>query len=466
MEKEVLLKTNEQENENKKIETENKMGVMSINKLLITMSLPVMISMLVQALYNVVDSVFVARVSEEALTAISLAFPIQMLMIAVGTGTGVGMNAVLSKALGEKNSTKANQTALNGIFLAMISYVVFAIVGLLIARSFFASQTDNQIIVNYGNDYLLICCVFSFGLFSQMIFERLLQATGKTMYTMVTQAVGAIINIILDPILIFGLFGFPKMEVAGAAAATVIGQIVAGVLAIILNCKRNHEIGIRFKGFKPSIALIKKIYGVGLPSILMQAIGSIMIYGMDLILATFSSTAVAVFGVYFRLQSFVFMPVFGLNIGMVSIVAYNYGAKNKKRVIQTIKLSVVYAVSIMLLGFLVFQLFPETLLSFFSASDQMIQIGIPALRKISFAFLFAGYCIIITSSFQALGNGLYSLIVSILRQLVILLPTAYLLARFFTLDQVWWAIPIAEIMSVTATTILLVIMNKKVIQHI
>ena len=466
MEKEVLLKTNEQENENKKIETENKMGVMSINKLLITMSLPVMISMLVQALYNVVDSVFVARVSEEALTAVSLAFPIQMLMIAVGTGTGVGMNAVLSKALGEKNSTKANQTALNGIFLAMISYVVFAIVGLLIARSFFASQTDNQIIVNYGNDYLLICCIFSFGLFSQMIFERLLQATGKTMYTMVTQAVGAIINIILDPILIFGLFGFPKMEVAGAAAATVIGQIVAGVLAIILNCKRNHEISISFKGFKPSIALIKKIYEVGLPSIVMQAIGSIMIYGMDLILATFSSTAVAVFGVYFRLQSFVFMPVFGLNIGMVSIVAYNYGAKNKKRVIQTIKLSVVYAVSIMLLGFLVFQLFPETLLSFFSASDQMIQIGIPALRKISFAFLFAGYCIIITSSFQALGNGLYSLIVSILRQLVILLPTAYLLARFFTLDQVWWAIPIAEIMSVTATTILLVIMNKKVIQHI
>ena len=308
---------------------ENKMGTMPVNKLLLSMSLPMMASMLVQALYNIVDSIFVARVSEDALTAVSLAFPIQSLMIALGGGTGVGINALLSRSLGEKNHTKANLAATNGVFLAAMNYLLFLIIGLFAVKPFYASQKASQIITQYGIEYLSIVCCFSMGIFAQFAFERLLQSTGKTFYTMITQLIGAIINLILDPILIFGLFGVPALGVSGAAIATVSGQIAAGTAAMIFNKKVNHEIHISFKGFRPSLETIKQIYVVGIPSIIMQSIGSIMVYGLNHILIAFSSTATAVFGVYFKLQSFIFMPVFGLNNGMVPIIAYNYGAKKE-----------------------------------------------------------------------------------------------------------------------------------------
>ncbi len=435
--------------------THNKMGVMPVNRLLITMSIPMMISMLVQALYNIVDSIFVAQINENALTAVSLAFPIQNLMIAVGTGTGVGINALLSKSLGEQNHEKASKTANNGVFLGLMSCVIFLIFGLFGTKFFYSTQTDIGQIVEYGQQYVSICCVFSVGLFGQLTFERLLQSTGKTIYTMFTQSLGAIINIILDPILIFGLLGFPKMGVAGAAVATVTGQTVAALLALYFNLKKNHEITLSAKTFKPDGAIIKAIYSVGVPSMIMIAIGSIMTYGINRILLTFTATATAVFGIYFKLQSFVFMPVFGLNNGMVPILAYNYGARNTQRMTKTIKLSVIYAVSIMALGFMVFQIFPHELLTWFNASENMLSIGVPALRIISISFLFAGYCILVTSVFQALGNGLKSLIVSVLRQLVVLLPAAYLLSLTGFVNAVWWAFPIAEIASVISCTVFL-----------
>lgn len=330
---------------------ENKMGVMSINKLLITMSLPMIISMLVQALYNVVDSMFVSHISENALSAVSLAFPLQSFMIAVCTGTGVGINAVLSKSLGEKNYDEANSAANNGIFLAVLSYLLFLIIGLFFTRFFYQCQTDITEIIEGGYSYLVVCTTCSFGLFGQIVFERLMQSTGKTFYTMITQGLGAIINIILDPILIFGLFGFPKLGIAGAAIATVIGQIIAMLLAIYYNVSKNDEIKIKIKGFKPNFKTIKKIYSVGIPSIIMGSIGSVMTFGMNKILMVFTSTATAVFGVYFKLQSFVFMPVFGINNGMVPIVSYNFGARNKERMIDTMKISIIYAVCIMIIGF-------------------------------------------------------------------------------------------------------------------
>ena len=381
---------------------ENKMGVMSINKLLITMSLPMIISMLVQALYNVVDSMFVSHISENALSAVSLAFPLQSFMIAVGTGTGVGINAVLSKSLGEKNYDEANSAANNGIFLAVLSYLLFLIIGLFFTRFFYQCQTDITEIIEGGYSYLVVCTTCSFGLFGQIVFERLMQSTGKTFYTMITQGLGAIINIILDPILIFGLFGFPKLGIAGAAIATVIGQIIAMLLAIYYNVSKNDEIKIKIKGFKPNFKTIKKIYSVGIPSIIMGSIGSVMTFGMNKILMVFTSTATAVFGVYFKLQSFVFMPVFGINNGMVPIVSYNFGARNKERMIDTMKISIIYAVCIMIIGFTIIQIYPDKLLSIFNASKSMIDIGIPALRIISLSFLFAGFCIIVGSVFQAL----------------------------------------------------------------
>ncbi|AFA47322.1 MATE family efflux transporter [Acetobacterium woodii] len=425
--------------------SENKMGVMPINKLLITMSVPMILSMLVQALYNVVDSIFVAQINESALTAVSLSFPIQSLMIAIGAGTGVGINALLSKSLGEKDQKKANKAANNGVFLGILSVIIFIIFGLFGARFFFESQIDIPEIIAYGQQYLSIISIFSFGLFGQLTFERLLQSTGKTIYTMFTQSLGAIINIILDPILIFGLLGFPQMGVAGAAIATVVGQCTAMLLAIYFNLTKNHEIKLSIKEFKPDWKIIKVIYSVGFPSILMMAIGSIMNYGLNSILMGFTATAAAVFGVYFKLQSFVFMPVIGLNNGMVPIIAYNYGARNKDRVTKTIKWSIFYAVTIMLIGLAIFQLMPEKLLLMFNASDDMLAIGIPALRTISFSFLFAGFCIVMISSFQALGNGLLSLIISVVRQLVVLLPVAYLLSLSGSLDAVWWSFPIAEL---------------------
>ncbi len=424
--------------------SENKMGIMPINKLLITMSVPMILSMLVQALYNVVDSIFVAQINESALTAVSLSFPIQSLMIAIGAGTGVGINALLSKSLGEKDFKKANKTANNGVFLGILSGIIFIVVGLFGTRLFFETQIDIPEIIVYGQQYLSIISIFSFGLFGQLTFERLLQSTGKTIYTMYTQSLGAIINIILDPILIFGLLGFPQMGVAGAAVATVIGQCTAMLLAIYFNLTKNHEIELSVKEFKPDRRIIKAIYAVGFPSIMMMAIGSIMNYGLNGILMGFTATAAAVFGVYFKLQSFVFMPVIGLNNGMVPIIAYNYGARNRERVTKTIKWSIFYAVAIMLVGLAIFQLMPEKLLLMFNASDDMLAIGIPALQTISFSFLFAGFCIVMISSFQALGNGLLSLIVSVVRQLVVLLPVAYLLSLTGSLDAVWWSFPIAE----------------------
>ncbi len=447
---------------------ENKMGVMPVNKLLLNMSLPMMASMLVQALYNIVDSIFVAKVSENALTAVSLAFPIQTLMIALGAGTGVGVNALLAKQLGEKNYKGVNKTAMNGIFLAILSYLVFVIVGLVAVRPFYASQVadPNSEILAMGVEYLSIVCIGSFGLYTQLIGEKLLQATGKTVHSMLSQGLGAIINIILDPILIFGMFGFPAMGVAGAALATVIGQVMGGILAMYFNLAKNREITFNWNNLKPDKETIAKIYKVGLPSIIMQSIGSIMTYCMNLILIGFTSTATAVFGVYFKLQSFFFMPVLGLNNGLVPIIAYNYGAGKRSRMIKTAKYSYIYAFCLMLLGFLAFEFMPTTLLGLFEASPEMIEIGVPALRIIGIHFLIAWYCIITGSVFQALGNGVYSMIVSVARQLVVLIPAAFILAKLGGLQAVWWSFPIAELMSLLMSTIFLIAIYKKVISKI
>ena len=450
------------------MKNENKMGVMPVNQLLLNMSLPMMVSMLVQALYNIVDSIFVARVSEDALTAVSLAFPIQTLLIAVGAGTGVGINALLSKSLGEKNYETANQTAMNGIFIAVLSFILFVAVGLFAVKPFYLSQvksTDSEI-YTMGISYLSIVCICSFGIYGQLIFEKLLQSTGMTFYSMLSQLAGAVTNIVLDPILIFGLLGMPKMGVTGAAVATVVGQCVGAVLGVWFNLKCNHELQLSIKGFRPNAKIIGKIYQVGVPSIIMQAIGSVMTYGMNLILIQFTSTATAIFGIYFKLQSFFFMPVIGLNNGMVPIIAYNFGAGKRSRIVKTIRYSLVYAFMLMFLGFLAFQLIPAQLLGMFEASDEMLEIGVSALRIIGVHFLIAWFCIIAGSVFQAVGNGVYSLIVSVARQLVILLPAAYILAKIGGLALVWWAFPIAELMSFAVSATFLVITWKKVISKV
>ena len=430
--------------------TENKMGVMPLNRLLISMSVPMMISMLVQALYNIVDSMFVAQLSENALT-----FPAQNLMIAVATGTGVGVNAALSRNLGEKNFERANKIADHALFLAALSYVVFALFGLCLARQFFRLQTDIEEIVDLGTTYLRVCTIASFGLFMEIACERLLQSTGKTIYSMYTQGLGAIINIVLDPILIFGYFGAPALGIAGAAGATVIGQIIAFCLGFFLNKTRNHEITISLRDFKPNGEIISHIYAVGIPSIIMASIGSVMTFGMNKILIAFSSTATAVFGIYFKLQSFVFMPVFGLNNGTVPIIAYNYGAGKPDRIMGTLKLAAMYAVTIMLIGLAVVQLIPDKLLMIFSASDTMLSIGIPALRTISLSFLFAGFSIVCSSMFQALGHGMLSLWISVFRQLVVLLPVAFVFAKLGGLHVVWFAFPIAEVFAIIFSAVCL-----------
>ena len=445
---------------------ENKMGVMPIDKLIISMSLPIMISMLVQALYNIVDSIFVAKISEDALTAVSMAFPIQNLMIAVGAGTAVGVNALLARSLGEKDYDRVNKIAENAVFLVVLSYAAFLLIGLFLVEPFYRSQTDIESIIKYGKDYMVVVCCFSFGIFTQLMFERMLQATGKTIYTMITQSVGAVINIILDPILIFGLFGMPKLGVTGAAVATIIGQIAAGIMAAAINHLKNHEVNINMLGFRPSGHIIKMIYGIGVPSIVMQAIGSVMNYGMNVILISFSSTATAVFGVYFKLQSFVFMPAFGFNNGVIPVIAYNYGAGSRERVVKTMKHSVAYIMGLLFVGLIVFQAIPEPLLRLFEASDNMLALGVPALRIISLSFICAGFCIACGSAFQALGKAVYSMIVSVARQLIVLLPVAYMLSKLGNVDYVWWAFPIAEIMSLIMTVLFLVILNKKVISKI
>lgn len=445
---------------------ENKMGIMPVRKLLVNMSLPMMCSMLVQAMYNVVDSVFVSHVSEDALTAVSLAFPIQSLIIAIGAGTGVGVNALVSRALGEKKRDEADKVALHGIFLSFLSYIAFLIVGLFLVKPFYATQTDSYVIASYGYDYLSVCCIFSIGIFTQFIFERLLQATGRTFQTMITQTIGAVTNIILDPILIFGLFGFPRMEAKGAAVATVIGQCIAGMLAIVFNFKYNDDLDFKFSKFRPCGYVIKNIYIIGVPSIIMQSIGSVMVLGLNKILMAFSSTAVAVFGVYFKLQSFVFMPVFGLNNGMIPIIAYNYGAKNKDRMIKTFTFALQIAVTIMVVGAIVMEMIPGVILNIFNASESMLSMGITALKIICIHFPIAAFCIVTGSLFQALGKATYSMINSIMRQLVVLLPVAYLLGLTGNVNSVWWAFPIAELASATVTSIFYIRIKKTIISKI
>ena len=421
---------------------------------------------MLQALYNIVDSIFVSRLSEDELTAVSMAFPMQNLMISVAVGTGVGINAMLSRALGEKKFEAANKTAENGIFIEVLGYVLFLLIGIFVTKPFFLAQAGAGDIANMGIEYTRICLLMSFGIFMQIGFERILQSTGRTIFTMITQSTGAIINIILDPILIFGLFGMPKMGVAGAAIATVTGQICAAILAITFNLTKNPDVHISFKGFKPQIIFVKNILSVGIPSIIMSSVGSAMTFGMNKILITFSSTAVAVFGVYFKLNSFVFMPVFGLNNGMVPIVSYNYGAQNKKRLTKTIKLAIMYAVCIMFIGIMLFQFIPDVLLRLFDASDHMLEIGIPALRVISLSFAFAGICIVISSSLQALGHGFLSMMISITRQLIILLPSAYILAKIGGIHAVWWSFNIAEIASLTLSLLFFKHMYNKIIKHL
>lgn len=446
---------------------ENKMGVMPIKKLVISMSLPMMISMLAQALYNVVDSIFVSQLCEDALTAVSLAFPAQNLMIGVATGTGVGINALLSRNLGARDYESANKIASQGVFLSMMSAVLFLFFGLFGSKLFFATQVEQDTqIFSYGVDYLVVVCGVSFGLFGQVVMERLMQATGKTTLSMVTQLTGAIINIILDPLLILGIGPFPRLEVKGAAIATVIGQIVAFLMGIILHTKLNKEITVSFRKFRPEIKTIIEIYKIGVPSIIMVAIGSVMTFCLNKILLTFSSTAAAVFGVYFKLQSFVFMPIFGLNNGVIPIIAFNYGAKNKERIMATLRFSCTLAVSIMALGTLLMWLFPETMLRLFDASEDMISIGVPALRTISSPFVLAALCINLGAIFQALGRSHYSMIVSFARQIVVLLPAAYLLSKTGVLSYVWLAFPIAEVMSLAVTLIFFIRVNKTLIKNI
>lgn len=445
---------------------ENIMGTMPIKKLIITMSLPMMISMLVQALYNIVDSVFVARIHEDALTAVSMAFPIQTLTIALGGGIGIGVNAILSKSLGEKNQENVNKSAMMGILITFFNYLIMLIIGLTIVRPFYMIQTDSEAIVGYGCDYLSIVCCCSFGMFFQFIFERLLQSTGKTFYAMITQTTGAIINIIMDPILIFGLFGMPALGVKGAAIATVAGQIVAATLAVIINIKKNTEIQFELKEIKPDMKMIGQIYKVGFPSIIMQSIGSVMVFSLNKILIGFSSTAVAVFGVYFKLQSFVFMPIFGLNNGVVPVIAYNYGARNRKRLLDTVKFGITIAVAIMTVGTIVFEIIPDKLFMLFSASDSMLSMGEIALRIIAVHFPIAAICIVFGSVFQALGCAVYSMFVSIARQLVVLIPAAYILASLGNVNLVWWAFPIAEGMSLLMSSVFMSRINKKIISKI
>lgn len=428
------------------IRKQNKMSVMPEGRLLLTMSLPMVISMLLQALYNIVDSVFVTRLSEDALTAVSLAYPIQMLMVAVAVGTGVGLNALISRKLGEKKFDEANAAANNGLFVLFLSAVVFLLFGLFGVKPFFnAFVPDEPGIRQMGIDYLTICCVFSFGLFMQIGVERIMQAQGKTVYAMIMQLTGAIINIIFDPLLIFGLLGFPKLGVAGAAYATVGGQIASMLLCFFLLFFTKHDVKVSFRRFKPSGAILKQIYAVGLPSIVMQAIGTVMNLVMNALLIAYTTTAVAVFGVYFKIQSIVFMPVFGITGAAMSIIAYNYGARCKPRMLRTWRLTLYSACSIMLLGTLCFQLFPAQILSLFDATDAAVRIGTIALRTLSPCFIVAAICITNSTLFQAVGRGFYSMILSLVRQLFVLVPAAYLLSLLTNdLDKIWLSFPIAE----------------------
>ena len=455
---------------------ENKMGYMPENKLLLSMSIPMMLSMLIQALYNIVDGLFVAGISPEQyeLTAVNLAFPAQNLMIAVSVGAGVGINALISRNLGIGNREKANKIAGQGLLLAILSYILFATIGVALVRPYFnlmaadiTAEAGKTQVIEMGVQYLRICFIASFGIFCQVVHEKYMQSTGKTLLSMTIQTVGALLNIALDPILINGWFGLPAMGIAGAAYATVIGQIVSAAVGVYLQHRKNKEIILKAENVKPDIKIISEILKIGFPSILMNSIGSFMTASFNKIIMSLSQYAVNVFGIYFKLQSFVFMPVFGFNNGMISIVSYNYGARKKKRVIRTIKLGLVYAVSMMLLGFVLFQIFPRAFLSMFNLSEEAINtVGIPALRTISISFIFAGFSIICSAVFQAFGYSLFSMFVSIGRQLVTLLPVAYLLALTGDVNNVWWSYPIAEIVCVILSVIFYIHIYKKKIKTI
>lgn len=443
--------------------TENKMGHAPMLRLIISMSLPAMFSMLVQALYNIVDSYFVSQVSENALTAVSLAFPVQMLMTSVAVGTSIGINSFISRKLGEHRQDLADSAATHGILLALFSWAIFALVGIFGSRFFFQCFTNIPEIVDMGTQYISICCICSFGIFVEVNLEKTLQATGNMIYPMLFQLLGAITNIILDPLFIFGWLGLPAMGVAGAAAATVIGQIFAMIFAVYVIFAKDHAIKISFRGFKIDWQIVKSIYAVGFPSIVMQSIGSVMNVCMNAILISFTETAVAVFGVYFKLQSFIFMPVFGLTHGVMPIMGYNYGARNRARLMSALKIGAVIALCIMLVGTVVFWVVPDWLLSIFDASEHMLEIGIPALRLISICFVPAALGIIYSTLFQAVGKGVYSLIISVLRQLVILVPVAFLLSSA-GLYYVWFSFPIAEVFSLIASVLLFWRLNRKQIK--
>lgn len=421
------------------------MGSMPMKKLLISMSLPIMLSMVVQALYNIVDGIFVAQIGEDALAAVSFAFPVQMIMIAVSVGTSVGINSLMSRYMGSQNADKVNATAKNGLLLAVLSWLVFVVFGLFGAKWFMGIFTEQENLMEMGTQYIVICSVFSIGVFVQIVFERFMQASGKPIYSMILQGVGAILNIILDPILIFGWFGLPKMGVAGAAIATVVGQIVAMLIGLWLTIYKLPNIQIHFGGFRPDKKIIQKIYIVGIPAILIQGMTAIMTIGMNMILAPFSDLVVSVFGIYYKLQNFVFMAILGLTNALIPIVGYNYGAKNGDRVIQAIRLSVLLSSGMMLLGTIVFQIFPKQLLLLFDAQQDMLSVGIPALRIISLSFLFAGISMVLCSAFQAMGNGILSLIVTLVRQLILLLPLSWWLARTYGLPETWIAFLIVEV---------------------
>lgn len=441
---------------------ENKMGYMPEGRLLLTVSAPLMLSMLIQALYNIVDSIFVAYYSQNALTAVSLVYPIQVLMIALGVGTGVGLNSLLSRRLGEKRFKEAAVAAQHGIFLSICNWLLFAVIGVSFSRTFLTLFTKDAEIIEMGTQYMFIATVFSFGCFLQFAFERIMQSTGKTVYSMIMQAVGAVINIILDPIFIFTL----GLGVAGAAWATVIGQISAMVLGYFLNRFKNREISVTMRGFKINPKTIKEIYVVGFPAIIMQSTMSVLTVGLNKILLPYSDSAAAVVGVYFKLQSFVFMPVFGLTNGMVPIIAYNYGAGNKRRMLKTLKLGLICSVCIMLLGTLLFQLFPEFLLGFFKPDAEMLSVGVPALRIISICFAVSGVCIVLSTMFQSVGNGLYSLIVSVVRQLVVILPAAYIFAKLGGINAAWWAFTAAEVVAMFLSFAFYASIKRKIIDKI
>ena len=433
---------------------ENKMGVMPIGRLLVNMALPMIISMLVQALYNIVDSVYVSQVSESAVTALSLAFPVQNMQIGFAVGIGVGVNSYLSQSLGRRDQESANWAAGQGIFLMLVCTALFMLFGFFGVRSYYTMQSSVAETVEGGIAYTSICCIFTAGIFIQVLCERLLQGTGRAMQTMILQGTGAIINIILDPVFIHGWWGMPKMGVAGAAVATVIGQSAGAVLGIYMNIRHNPDIYIHLKYVRPSWKVISPILTVGIPSVIMNGIGSVMNFGMNQILQGFHETATGVFGIYYKLQSLFFMPLFGINNATISIIAFNYGARKPKRITHTLKLATTVAICIMLVGLAVFQLFPEALLSIFNPTEDFLVIGVKALRILCLPFPIAAVCISLSASFQALGNGSYSTIVSLCRQLLVLLPVAYLLSLTGNVDNVWWSFPIAEIASAAVTGIL------------